>query len=94
MYRIGDFYVNIVSKHNHIVKRAEKYKIECEVVADFQIIPDRYAQVDSSLYPDENIMEYCLLGDNFAEKVLSGLKSVGNKVSLSKRSKSDWKRRS
>ena len=70
MYRIGDFYVNIVSKHNHIVKRAEKYKIECEVVADFQIIPDRYAQVDSSLYPDDNIMEYCLLGDNFAEKVL------------------------
>jgi len=71
MYRIGDFCVEIISQYNHIVVRAEKYKINCDTKVDFQITPNRHAQVNPDLYPDKNIMEYCLLGDNFAEKVLN-----------------------
>lgn len=71
MYRIGDFYVDILSKYNHITVRAEKYKSTYTEKADFQIVPDRCAPINSKVYPDENIMEYCLLGDNFAEKVLN-----------------------
>lgn len=70
MYRIGDFNVEIISEYNHIVVRAEKYKMRCDAEVDFQISPSRHAKVDLNLYPDKNIMEYCLLGDNFAEKVL------------------------
>ncbi len=70
MYKIGGFYVEIFSEYNHIVNRAEKYRVEYSGTPDFQLTPNRHAKVDPTVYPDKNIMEYCLLGDNFAEKVL------------------------
>ena len=70
MYKIGEFYVDILSKYNHVIARAEKYKSTYTGEADFCVIPDRCAPIDPTVYPDKNIMEYCLLGDNFAEKVL------------------------
>lgn len=70
MYKIGGFYVEIFSQYDHIVNRAENYKVEYSGILDFQLTPSRYAEVDPTVYPDKNIMEYCLLGDNFAEKVL------------------------
>lgn len=62
MYKIGEFYVDILSKYNHVIARAEKYKSTYTGEADFCVIPDRCAPIDPTVYPGQKYYGILFIG--------------------------------